>query len=34
MVHNHFVDDSLLLVSIDQESIATSRDCIYVVRKE
>jgi hypothetical protein len=31
MINNHFVDDSLLLVSADEESISTERNCLAVV---
>jgi hypothetical protein len=28
MINNHFVDDSLLSVSVDEESILAFRDCL------
>lgn len=30
MINNHFVDDSLLSVSVDEESISTIKDCLVV----
>jgi hypothetical protein len=30
MVNDHFADDSLLLVSVDQESVSAARDCFIL----